>query len=146
MPSKLARPPFWIRRTKLRRLLVATFGLLPVPGWRVVGAVEHADEVPDSLPNCHAYLVGTPMINKWLAFDCPCTTGHRILLNLDPERLPSWRLRTSFLGKITLSPSIDFDDGFNRCHYTIRKGRVVWAADSTNATNAPLTKRHGATQ
>ena len=27
----------------------------------------------------------------WIVFDCPCVRGHRVMLNLDPERYPWWQ-------------------------------------------------------
>lgn len=141
MSRSLARRSFWIRSMRLRQALIPLLEVLPARKWRVLGVVDDADEVPRSLPNYQAVLVSSPLIDKWVAFDCPCGTGHRVLLNLDASRIPYWRLRISALGKITLSPSVDFEDGRNRCHYTISKGRVAWARDSTNVANLARPER-----
>lgn len=138
MPRSLAGRSFWIRNRRLRETLIAAAHFLPARRWRVIGSVDDADNVPDSLPSCRAVLVATSLIDKWLAFDCPCGAGHRILLNLDKSRSPSWRLRVSIMGKITLSPSVDFEDGHKRCHFTIRRGRVAWTRDSTHAAPDPF--------
>jgi len=98
---------------------------LPVFGWRVVAVVESADDIPLRLPRNGVVLVGQPTKPKWIAFDCPCRTGHRIVLNTDKARRPHWSV---LLGsKFSVSPSIDYHDRYKRCHYFIRNGRVDWA-------------------
>lgn len=62
---------------------------------------------------------------KWLAFDCPCKEGHRVLLNLNPNVRPSWSVRAR--KPLTVSPSIDELRGGKRCHYFIRGGHIDWA-------------------
>ena len=47
--------------------------------------VDEADEVPAELPRNNAVLVGT-VKTKWIVFDCPCQTGHRIMLNVDHSK------------------------------------------------------------
>lgn len=92
--------------------------------WRVIGAVSAADEVPSRLPRNTAILVGSRRSPKWLGFDCPCRKGHRILLNLDQQRTPHWHLGSE--RRVTLSPSIDSFGPNGRCHYFIKRGRVIW--------------------
>jgi hypothetical protein len=97
-----------------------------IPGqtWRVASIVDAADEVPLTLPTNTAVLVGSLRIPKWLVFDCPCRSGHRVMLNLDPGRYPRWRLRNG--KKLTIAPSVDWHGGGRSCHYYIRSGRVLW--------------------
>ncbi len=95
--------------------------------WRVVGEVDSADEVPEELPYRGAVVVVSGTTPKWIAFDCPCSEPHRVLLNLDPSRYPSWRIRRGKKGQLSISPSVSsFENGRN-CHYFIREGRVLWA-------------------
>lgn len=101
---------------------------LPFQRWRIIGMVESADEVPDRLPRNGVALVGDPGRTKWIVFDCPCRTGHRIVLNADPSRHPHWALNK--VVRLTISPSIDYQGGRRRCHYFIRDGRTAWAKDS----------------
>lgn len=103
------------------------------PTWRIVTVVEAADEVPERLPLGGVVLVQSGGTPKWLAFDCACGTGHRILLNLDPGRWPYWHFRHPEL--LSVSPSVDFDAPGKRCHYIVRRGRVVWVPDRS--------RRHG---
>lgn len=93
--------------------------------FRVVQYVEAADEIPDELPMRGAVVVGSRDQSTWIAFDCPCDERHRVMLNLDARRKPTWSLRN---GKpLTLNPSIDERRPGKRCHYFIRAGRVQWA-------------------
>src|SRR5213593_4188245 len=90
--------------------------------WRIVGEVDAADNIPTRLPRNAAVLVGTRQAPKWLSFDCPCRSGHRIVLNLDRSRWPHWRIGTG--RRMTLSPSVDSSRPQGRCHYLITGGRV----------------------
>jgi hypothetical protein len=101
------------------------FDWAPWKRWRVVCTVESADEVPGALVGKEAILVGTRVNPKWLAFNCPCRTGHRILLNLDQNRYPYWTLLD--LAKLTVRPSVDYRDNDRRCHYIVANGRIQWA-------------------
>ena len=98
---------------------------LPVFGWRIVAEVDSADEVPVRLPRNGVILVGPQAKPKWLAFDCPCRTGHRILLNADRTRRPYWSIAGS--GRLSIMPSVDYHDAHKRCHYFIRNGHIAWA-------------------
>jgi hypothetical protein len=91
-------------------------------------AVDEADEVPERLPRRAAVLVGPPEEPKWIAFDCPCGQGHRVMLNLDRRRLPAWSLVSQ--RALTLSPSID-DYAIGRCHFFIRQGKIKWVPSRT---------------
>lgn len=107
---------------------IAWWKWLPLQRWRIVGEAESADEVPDRLPRNGVALVTSSGRTKWMVFDCPCRTGHRIMLNADESRRPHWKLQQST--RLTIAPSIDFRGNERRCHYSIRGGRIVWARDS----------------
>jgi hypothetical protein len=96
----------------------------PFVGWRVVAAVASADLIPERLPRKGAVLVGPRSTPKWVAFDCPCRTGHRIMLNTDRSREPYWSATVK--GKLTISPSVDYKQRGQRCHYIVRNGRIEW--------------------
>lgn len=96
---------------------------------RCIGLVESADEIPEKLPRNTAVVVGTVVRPKWIAFDCPCRSGHRIMLNLDKSRNPWWQL-SKVDGPLSLSPSVNYYDGRRRCHYFIRNGKIDWSGDT----------------
>jgi hypothetical protein len=101
---------------------------IPFRPWRVAAVFDAADEIPTRLPSRAAVIVGSLDRPKWIAFDCPCGTGHRIMVSLDSAHRPHWRLDS--FGKLTLWPSVDYHTGRMRCHYFIRQGRVDWVRDS----------------
>jgi len=100
---------------------------LPLQSWRLVETVEDADDVAERLPRNGMSLVGQVGAPKWLVFDCPCRSGHRIMLNADPSRRPFWRMHVSDRRRVTVAPSVDYQGPARRCHYFVRKGRILWA-------------------
>ena len=105
---------------------------LPWRRWRVVGYVEAGDEVPPNLPYRGVVLVGTPQRPTWAALDCPCRTGHRLLVNLDERRRPYWRISSQ--PPLSLWPSIDSIAAGRRCHFVLSGGTIRWARDTQEAT------------
>jgi hypothetical protein len=94
--------------------------------WRVVGIVDEADDVPGRLPRNGGVIVESMGKRKWLVFDCPCRKGHRILLNIFADKAgPHWRIVSD--ASLTVSPSVDVAHGDQRCHYFIRRGKIIWA-------------------
>ena len=107
---------------------------LPLPWhrWRIVGYVAAGDEIPETLPYRGAILVGTAQHPTWAALDCPCGTGHRLLINLDSRRYPRWELRSD--SRLSLWPSIDAVEDGRRCHFVLNKGRVRWVGRAQEVT------------
>ncbi|MFN0008778.1 MAG: DUF6527 family protein [Planctomycetota bacterium] len=97
---------------------------LPFRSWRIVCSVEAADEIPKSLPERGVVVVGSSERPKWIAFDCPCRSGHRIMITLDPGHRPHWHIVSR--KRLTLSPSVDYRGNGRRCHYFVRNGSVEW--------------------
>ena len=106
---------------------IARWQWLPIPGrrWRIVTRVDAGDEVPRRLPRSGAALVGPVSAPTWIAFDCPCGQGHRLMINTSPSRRPTWRIQSE--KPLTIRPSIDDTTPERRCHFSIDKGRVRWA-------------------
>jgi hypothetical protein len=98
--------------------------------WRylVIISVQAADEVPAKLPARTAVVVTSKGRPSWIAFDCPRHRRERLLINLSSARRPRWSLQTDTL--LTLSPSIDAVHHGERCHFWIRRGKVVWQGDN----------------
>jgi hypothetical protein len=101
--------------------------------WRIVLHVEEADLIPDRLPRRGVALAGPHGAPKWLALDCPCGTGHRLLVNLDSSRRPAWRLVGT--RPLTIRPSLDITRDGVRCHFIITGGKVRWAESGHQATD-----------
>jgi hypothetical protein len=99
---------------------------LTTPRYRRVRFYESHADVPASLSRRTVAVVGSPDLPKWAVFECPCGRGHRIMLNLSPNRQPAWQLDPA--DGVTIRPSID--ETATSCHYWIRGGRVQWAAGS----------------
>jgi len=104
---------------------------LPWQRWRVVGQVSAGDEIPTDIPVRGAVVVATNGLTKWLAFDCPCGIGHRVMLNLDAARRPTWRLVSD--NPLTVTPSIDDVAKGRRCHFFVHAGRIQWAVGTKRA-------------
>ena len=100
---------------------------LPLPwrAWRIVEQVSAGDEVPERLPYRGVVLVGAPESAKWAVFDCPCRTGHRLMVNLDRARHPFWRIESQ--KPLSIHPSIDDIIPDRRCHFIVRGGKIRWA-------------------
>lgn len=107
--------------------LSAWWRSLPLPWrrWRVVAQVQAVDEVPDRLAYGTVVLVGVAEKLAWAIFDCPCRTGHRLMLNLDYVRRPIWTIESR--KPLSIYPSIDDSTDERRCHFFVRHGRVRWA-------------------
>ena len=115
-----------LRRLFAPRRLHTLAERLTSRAWQLEATVADMDEVPPHIGPRRAYLVATARHHKWLVFDCPCGTGHRIVLNLDRARRPVWTLRVSKRRVITLHPSVDYRDGRLACHYVLLDGRIEW--------------------
>lgn len=109
--------------------------LLPARRWRIVRQVDEADLVPQRLPRRGAAVAGPPGEPKWLALDCPCRRGHRLLVNLDMRRKPAWRLLSA--RPLTVRPSLDVTHAGRRCHFSITNGTVRWAGSAPDFRPGP---------
>jgi hypothetical protein len=95
--------------------------------WRIGALVDAADQVPQSIPARQAILVGAAIEPKWLVLDCPCGHPHRLMLNLDLRRRPSWTVMRE--SPLSLWPSVDARTAARRCHFVIREGRIDWVTN-----------------
>ena len=109
--------------------------------WRISMTVGEADEVPEVLPHNNAVLVGTTK-TKWIVFDCPCRTGHRIMLNVDDAKKPYWRFTVSANGRLTIYPSIFYRNHLGQCHFFIQSGKTLWTKGQTNESIKFQEERH----
>lgn len=110
------------------RIIARILDWLPFGRWHIDARYSDIDDVPDDLPRKGAVLVTAPGRIKWIIFNCPCGTGHRIMLNGDQARRPYWGITST--KPLSIWPSIDFQGSDRRCHYFIRNGRTHWTRDS----------------
>lgn len=74
-------------------------------------------------------VVGGPGYMKWAYLKCPCGCGRVTMLSLSKTKRPSWSVKTDWLGRPTVYPSIrELDGCFS--HYWITKGLVQWCSDT----------------
>lgn len=110
----------------VRQKCVSMLRFLPRRYWVVEGTVGDIGCIPERVPRYRAYLVVADDLKKWLVFDCPCNSGHQIILNLDSSRQPSWHLFMSRDSRISVLPSIDYASADRRCHFHFQQGQVIW--------------------
>lgn len=99
--------------------------------WRIVGYVRSGDQIPETLPERGAVVVGSRRRATWMAFDCPCKSQHRIVVNLNQSRRPYWRIEQS--RPLTIWPSIDTTLQERRCHFVLRRGQIQWIPNPVKA-------------
>jgi hypothetical protein len=92
--------------------------------WKVGSIVASADAIPDTIDKHRTVVVSDQEFRKWVAFECPCGRGHRIMLNLDRSRYPRWTITTD--APLTIRPSVDTTNADTRCHFIIERGHVYW--------------------
>ena len=121
--------------------LAEWYGALPLPWrrWWIIGHVDAGDEIPEKLPHRGVVLVGTAQHATWAALDCPCGTGHRLLVNLDSRRHPRWELDSK--PRLSLRPSIDAITRDRRCHFVLNQGKVRWIPDGRSPAQGRRRRR-----
>src|SRR5713226_7403315 len=93
---------------------------LPRFRWRIVAHVEAGDAIPEKIPRNGVVVVSRLGLPTWVAFDCPCRSGHRIMVNLDGSWRPHWRITS--LKPLSISPSFDDVTQQQRCNFLLRQG------------------------
>jgi hypothetical protein len=97
---------------------------LPRRRFRVIGVVDAADLIPDRLPRKGMVVVENRNGPTWVAFDCPCSRRHRLLLPLTKGQRRHWRLDSNRYA--SLHPSVDSHENGRRCHFWLKHGRIQW--------------------
>jgi len=94
--------------------------------WKVEHFASNSG-VPESIARRTLVVVGDPPV--WAMFECPCGSGHRIMVRLKPhDQVTMWTLSGGPEAP-TLWPSVDSVLPERRCHFWLRGGRVRWVAD-----------------
>jgi hypothetical protein len=82
-------------------------------------------DLPTSIPRHELAIVGDPNRPKWLALECPCGEGHRLVINLGSNGAARCRVDDRDGGP-DVHPSIDYQGAERRCHFWLSAGRVHW--------------------
>lgn len=110
----------------LRALLIA-LGLIRRPDFLMRVVPDHPN--PAQIQPGMIYVVGGAGYSKWAYLRCPTGNGDVIQLSLQPKHRPRWDVRTDFLGRPTVHPSVRQTQG-SYAHFWIKKGSVEWCADT----------------
>ncbi|GAA6182652.1 hypothetical protein NBRC116594_40900 [Shimia sp. NS0008-38b] len=81
---------------------------------------DHSFMVPDELT-----LVENGDIKKWACLRCPGGCGEVIILSLNPNQRPRWRVSEDFWLRPTVHPSVHQKNECG-CHFWIKKGQISW--------------------
>lgn len=92
-----------------------------------VKCVDSMIEVPERTAR-GIYIVGSRESPKWAVFDCPCSRGHRLTVNLMRSRYPYWNLEMA-RETVSLTPSIVVTDHPCQSHFWLHRNRVRWVSD-----------------
>jgi hypothetical protein len=91
-------------------------------GIKFVGSLP---EVPAEVGN-DIYIIESFNTAKWVVFNCPCSRGHKLTVNLMKSSYPRWTLRLSG-NKVSLSPSVVVTDHPCRSHFWLKSNHVYLA-------------------
>ncbi|WP_416235422.1 DUF6527 family protein [Nitrospirillum sp. BR 11164] len=105
------------------RLFLVALGFIERPALVAATVPQHPG--PAEFVDGRLLVVTNGALQKWACFRCPCGCGERVLLSLAENRRPRWSVSVDWLGRPTLSPSINRLDGC-RSHFWVRRGRIEW--------------------
>ena len=86
------------------------------------------EDIPENIEKNTIYIVGGRKYPFWAAVTCPKKRCKKVIhLEVSPDLEKRWRFREHRDGTLTLNPSIYVTKYPCKCHYWIKKGRVVWS-------------------
>ena len=112
---------------KFVRNTLIKLGLVQKPDFTCFRVLEHP--TPEEIKQGQISLVATPKIQKWACFKCPGGCSETILLSLNQNRRPRWRVSFDWLERPSIHPSVRQKNQC-RCHFWIELGMVKWCKDS----------------
>lgn len=82
----------------------------------------------DSIADRSLYITANSRLCKWASFRCPGGCGKTVRLQLAPNGSPRWTIKTDWLGRTTIFPSIR---QLTRCgcHFWVESGCVEWCVN-----------------
>ena len=88
---------------------------------------DWVEDLPDAPSERTVYIIGGREHPFYAAIVCPRKACRQVVhLDLSPQIDKRWRITEHTGGKISLSPSVHVTGLPCRCHYWLRKGRIVW--------------------
>lgn len=89
---------------------------------------EWVDDPPDEPRPRTVYVVGGRRHSFYTVVACPRQACRQVVsLDVSPEVKPHWRIKEHPDGTLSLHPSIRVTGLPCKCHYWLRRGRVVWS-------------------
>ncbi len=113
--------------SNLIRQILVWLRFIPKPDFDTQRVLTHPN--PENIRLGQITVVGDSKYQKWACFRCPGGCGESILLSLNQNRHPYWKVTLDWLGRPTLYPSIRQLNEC-RCHFWVRQGIVEWCPDS----------------
>ena len=91
-------------------------------------STEWVEDLPDDLQENTVYIIGGRKHPFYAAIVCPRKACRQVVhVDVSSQVDKRWRIIEHVDGQISLSPSIHVTGLPCRCHYWLRKGRIVWS-------------------
>jgi len=110
----------------IRNALVSV-GLICRPTLKAYYTAEHPSS--EDIQAGVIYIVQHSGFPKWAIFRCPGHEEEIIQLSLMLKRSPTWIVKTDWLDRPTIHPSVRQLDG-SYSHFWVKRGCIDWCADS----------------
>ena len=89
---------------------------------------EWVEDFPEKPRKKSIYIVGGREYPFEAKFFCPLGCGDILSVSIAPDHQKSWKVTEHENGALSISPSV-WRTTECRCHFWIRKGRIVWCED-----------------
>jgi hypothetical protein len=100
---------------------LAFLGLIRKPDFFGVEVTDHPEDA--AIKEGMIYIVRSGAHRKWAYMRCPDAPDEVIQLSLMKERRPNWDIKSDFLGRPSVSPSVRQLTG-SYAHFWLRHGHV----------------------
>ena len=88
---------------------------------------QWVEDLPETPKQNTIYVVGGRKYPYYAVVACPRKMCKKAIhLEISPEFKRRWEFKENYDGTLSLSPSIHVIDSSCRCHYWIKKGKVIW--------------------
>lgn len=89
---------------------------------------QWVEDLPETPERSTVYIVGGREHPYYAAVVCPRKKCRKVVhLEISQEFKKKWKVVENQDGTVTLSPSVYVTDSSCKCHYWIKKGKIVWA-------------------